>query len=71
MATLILSKDHATIVRAGGRLFNLWEGNDGGLYIETPDRDGLTVTVSDDDESEITASGMWLTIRPLKELEVE
>lgn len=71
MATLVLSKEHATTVQVGDRLFDLWEGEDGGFYIETPDHDGLAVTISDEDESEVVASGMWLTIQRPKEPEVK
>lgn len=69
MATITLNKEHATPVRVGSHLFNLWEGDDGGLYIEAPDWSGLTVTVSDDDESEVKVSGAWLTVRPWEEPE--
>lgn len=67
MSKITLSVDHPTEVQVGDKLFALWEGDDGSLYIEAPGRRGLTVAVSDDDESQVSATGLWVNVDLLPE----
>lgn len=66
MASIELSKDEAVDINtSGGEKFRLWEGDEGGLYIESIEGIDqiLHVAVSDDGESDIHAVGAWVTVR--------
>lgn len=64
MSTVIISADsnQATEVQCGDKLFHLYRGEDGTLYIEAPGRRYLEITISDDDEAQVTARGLWANV---------
>jgi hypothetical protein len=62
MSTVILDKEHSAKVQCGDNLFHLYQGDDGTLCIEAPGRCGLEVSISDDDDEQVTARGLWVNI---------
>ena len=62
MSNIILDKEHMTEVLCAGRMFSLAEGDGGSLYIEAVDGSSFEITVADDGEGVIKATGQWATI---------
>ncbi len=66
MTAIVLDKATPTIVSCGGKTYKLYEGDDGTLYIESGEgRLQLEIVVSDDDDAQVTAHGMWANIEVL------
>jgi hypothetical protein len=49
-------------VHVGEDIFHISKGGDGGLYIETPDRGHILVSVNDEDDASVEADGLWATV---------
>lgn len=62
MSTVILKRGTATEVQCAAGIFHLYEGDDGSLYVEAPNVSGIKITVSDDHDAEVTATGLWVNI---------
>ena len=62
MSKIILENEHMAEVQCAGRVFNMFEADDGGLYIESADQFPLNITITDDGESVIKALGQWAII---------
>lgn len=61
MSTVVIG-DGCTEVRCGNDLFMLYEGDEGGLYIEAANCCPLKVSVSDDDDPQVDVRGTWVNI---------
>lgn len=62
MSTVIVTKDKEIELDVGGKLFHVCQGDDGTLYIEAVGSYNLEVSISDDDECQVTAHGLWVNI---------
>jgi len=70
MSTVIIAdSEHPTQIQVGDKLFDLYQGDDGTLYIEGSEDERLEFTISDNDESVVTAIGFWVNIDFAKETE--
>lgn len=63
MAEAVLELDGMPLVlHVGGKVFDLYHGQDGTLYIEASGDERLHIVVSDEDMSEATVDGLWANI---------
>lgn len=56
-----LSKTQGIEVHAGDQSFRIYEGDEGGLYLEGRDRSEIAVHVSDEDD-DVEISGQWVNV---------
>ena len=61
MSTVVVGEDEVEL-QVGDKLFHICRGDDGSLYVEAVGPRGIEVTVSDDDECQVTAIGTWVNI---------
>lgn len=62
MVTVNLSKEHALEVSCQAGKFFIWEGEDGGLYVEAAKGRGLVVVASDEDDAAVNCQGQWINV---------
>lgn len=62
MSTVIVEKNTEIELKVGDKLFNICQGDDGTLFVAAVGALGIEVTVSDDDDAQVTAIGSWVNI---------
>jgi len=62
MSNIILRVGTPTPVECAGRRYNLYQSDDGQLYLEAETGETLKVTVADDGEGSVVAQGTWVNV---------
>lgn len=62
MSKIILEANSVTLVQCGSHMYNLYQSEDGQLYLETETCETLKVTVADDGDYPVVAQGTWIKV---------